>query len=146
MFDSDPPDIIGWRALLVASALGTVALEYALSIGLWIPAARRWLMPLGIVFHIVIYVTLPVSVFSALCCLLYVTYFDPDDVHEVIDRMSGVPTPRASAAIEADRAAVAGHQLPAEGGSVKVRRAALPAASSRRASRSACAMESGARR
>jgi hypothetical protein len=88
IFDSDPPAIPGWHAMIMAASIGTVALEYALAIGLWFGPARRWLIPTGIVFHIVIYMTLPVTVFSALSCLLYLAYFDPDDVHAAIDRLS----------------------------------------------------------
>ena len=90
VFDSDPPAVPGWRALLALSAIGTVALEYALAIGLWFRGARRWLIPAGVVFHVAIYIALPVSVFSALSCLLYLAYLDPDEVHTAIDRMSGV--------------------------------------------------------
>jgi hypothetical protein len=101
VFDSDPPAFAGWNALMLVSAIGTVAFEYALAIGLWIAAARRWLIPLGIVFHIVIYVTFPVTVFSALSCLLYLTYFDPDDVHAVIDRLSGAAHVMSAADVQA---------------------------------------------
>lgn len=88
IFGSDPPDIPGWRAVVVALSLGTVALELALAVGLWFRRARRWLIPAGIGFHIFIYLTLPVTVFSALSCLLYLAYFDPDEVHGAIDRMT----------------------------------------------------------
>ncbi|HMI94350.1 MAG TPA: HTTM domain-containing protein [Polyangiales bacterium] len=90
VFDSDPPDVPGWRALMLVLAVGTVLLELALAVGLWLPRARRWLIPAGIVLHLSIYIALPVTVFSALSCLLYLAYFDPDEVHRVIDRLSGV--------------------------------------------------------
>jgi hypothetical protein len=89
IFDSDPPAVPGWHAFVAGSSIATVALEYALAFGLWSRAARRWLVPIGIAFHVVIYMTLPVTVFSALSCLMYLAYFDPDDVHAVIDRLSG---------------------------------------------------------
>jgi hypothetical protein len=88
IFDSDPPNVAGWHAFIASASVATVLLEYALAGGLWIPALRRWLVPIGIAFHIVIYVTLPVTVFSALSCLLYLCYFDPDQVHAAIDRLS----------------------------------------------------------
>lgn len=88
IFDSDPPNVPGWHALMAAGSIGTVLLEYALAVGLWVPRARRWLIPLGIVFHVLIYATLPVTIFSALSCLLYLCYFDPDEVHAVIDKLS----------------------------------------------------------
>lgn len=89
VFDSDPPAIPGWHALVVAMSLGSLALELALAVGLWFRRTRRWLIPAGVALHVVIYVTLPVDVFSALSCLLYLAYFDPDELHRAIDRISG---------------------------------------------------------
>ena len=88
VFDSDPPDLPGWSALIAAAAIATFLLELALAIGLWIPRARRWLIPAGFALHLLIYIALPVTVFSALSCLLYLAYLDPDDVHRTIDRLS----------------------------------------------------------
>lgn len=88
IFDSDPPIIPAWHALMSAASIGTVLLEYALAFGLWIPVARRWLIPIGIVFHAIIYMTLPVTIFSALSCLLYLTYLEPDEVHATFDQLS----------------------------------------------------------
>jgi hypothetical protein len=90
VFDSDPPDVPGWRALMLLLAVATMLLELALAVGLWIPRARRWLIPAGIALHVSIYVALPVTVFSALSLLLYLAYLDPDEVHRAIDRLSGV--------------------------------------------------------
>jgi len=89
ILDSDPPDFPGWHALVVAISLGTVALEMALAVGLWFRRVRRFLIPAGIALHILIYVTLPVTVFSGLSVLLYLAYLDPDEVHRSIDRISG---------------------------------------------------------
>ena len=88
VFDSDPPDLPGWRALMLLASVATVLLEFALAIGLWNARARRWLIPAGIAFHVMIYITLPVTVFSALSCLLYLAYVDPDALHRAIDRLS----------------------------------------------------------
>ena len=89
LFHSDPPDLPGWRALLIAVSASTVALELALAVGLWFRRARRWLVPAGVGLHLFIYLTLPVNVFSALSLVLYLAYLDPDDVHAAIDRLSG---------------------------------------------------------
>lgn len=88
VFDSDPPGFAGWHALLAAAAIFTTLLEYALALGLWFRRGRRWLVPLGIAFHLLIYATMPVSIFSALACLLYLAYLDPDEVHAAIERLS----------------------------------------------------------
>ena len=50
--------------------------------------ARYLLLP-GLAFHAVIYCTLPVYTFSATMVVLYLAYFDPDDVHGFIDRLQG---------------------------------------------------------
>jgi hypothetical protein len=79
----------GWGALVLVLAIGTILTELALGVGLWFERARRWLVPIGIAFHVFIYVTVPVTVFSALSCALYLAYFDPDRVHAAIDRLEG---------------------------------------------------------
>jgi hypothetical protein len=89
VFDSDPPAVPGWRTMVILASLGTVALELALSIGLWFRRSRRWLIPAGVALHILIYVTLPVRIFSVLSVLLYLAFIDPDEVHRTIDRLSG---------------------------------------------------------
>jgi hypothetical protein len=93
IFGSDPPEFAGWRAVLVVASVGTVALELALSVGLWFRRARRWLVPAGVGLHVFIYVTLPVHIFSALSVLLYLAYLDPDEVHRTLDRLSGAASP-----------------------------------------------------
>lgn len=90
IFDSDPPAIPGWHLMVQLFAIGTVVLELALAVGLWWPRAQRWLIPAGIGFHLIIYVTLPVTVFSVLSCLLYLAYLDADSVHRAIDRLQSM--------------------------------------------------------
>ena len=96
VFDSDPPALPAYHLLILALSIGTVLLEFSLAAGLWLRAARPFLIPLGIAFHVMIYVTLPVTIFSALSCLLYLAYLDPDEVHAFIDRMSGAPIDQVS--------------------------------------------------
>ncbi len=74
--------------LVQASALFSVAFEYVLAFGLWRRRWRRWLVPAGVVFHGVIYFTMPVITFTVTTWLLYVLYFPPDEVHRAIDRVS----------------------------------------------------------
>jgi hypothetical protein len=88
-FDSDPPMIVGWHLMVQTMAVATVVIEFGLAFGLWWRRARRWLIPAGIGFHLLIYVTFPVTVFSMLTCFLYLAYCDPDAVHRGIDRLSG---------------------------------------------------------
>lgn len=59
---------------------GTIALEYALAFGLW-TRARSVLIPLGVVFHFAIYLSMPVASFSVLTIAWYLAYLDPERVH-----------------------------------------------------------------
>lgn len=69
------------------AAVGAVALELALVVGLWHSRARRWLLPAGVAFHALIYVSLSVQTFSVLVVALYLVFLDPDAVHETLDRL-----------------------------------------------------------
>jgi len=69
-------------------------LEYALTVGLWIPRVRLPLMALGLSFHAGLYYFLPVTVFSISSMAAYIAYFHPAQVHRAIDRMLGTMTPR----------------------------------------------------
>ncbi|MBL8584494.1 MAG: HTTM domain-containing protein [Rhizobiaceae bacterium] len=91
---SDYPAMPSFPTMAMLTAVAVVVLEYALAFGLPLRRTRRYLLPLGIAFHLTIYVTLPVYTFSATMLLLYLAYLDPDRVHRVIDRMQcvdGVP-------------------------------------------------------
>jgi uncharacterized membrane protein YphA (DoxX/SURF4 family) len=83
--NSSYPDWPGFHALAVAASVVTVVLEYALAFGLWVPRARRVLVPLGVAFHLVLYYSVPLSTFTASMCLLYLAFADPERVHASID-------------------------------------------------------------
>jgi Vitamin K-dependent gamma-carboxylase len=78
---SDMPAWSGFRPLTMAVAVAVVALEYALAFGLFVPRLRRVLLPLGILFHGVLYVLLPIATFSLTCWAIYLAYLDPEAVH-----------------------------------------------------------------
>lgn len=83
--------------LMTAIAIGTVALEYYLAVGLWIRRWQRFTIPLAIAFHLLIYITVPVATFSLTMCLLFLLFLPPDDVHAAVDRVLGVAvSPRRS--------------------------------------------------
>jgi|GEM_PF-5153702 len=44
-------------------------------------------MPRGVLFHGSLYFVVPVETFSATMILLYLAYFEPDDVHRAIDNV-----------------------------------------------------------
>lgn len=87
---SDYPAFPGLPALAMVTAAAVVLLEYALAFGLPFRRTRRYLVWAGLAFHVVIYVTLPVFTFSATMILLYLAYFDADDVDRVIRRLLGL--------------------------------------------------------
>lgn len=87
---SDYPALPGLPALAMVTAVAVVLLEYALAFGLPFRRTRRYLVWAGLAFHAVIYVTLPVFTFSATMILLYLAYFDADDVDRVIQRLQGM--------------------------------------------------------
>lgn len=86
---SDYPRWPGFHTLMAASAWGSMLLEFALAFGLFVRRLRGPLLMLGLLFHAFIYWTLPVGVFSALMGLLYLAFFDPDDVHRALARLHG---------------------------------------------------------
>jgi hypothetical protein len=91
---SDRPHGLLWIAATTGSALGTTALEFALAGGLWVPRLRRWLIPVGMAFHGLIYMTLPVLTFTLTMWALYLAFLDPDAVHRAIDRLQGARAAR----------------------------------------------------
>lgn len=86
---SDYPALPGFHALTIVTALAVVMLEYALAFGLPFRRTRRYLVWLGLAFHALIYVSLPVYTFSATMLLLYLAYFDADAVDRVTRRVHG---------------------------------------------------------
>jgi hypothetical protein len=88
----------GWVAPIFSlAAVGNVLLEYALAFGMPFARTRRWLILPGLALHATFYLLLPVTVYSATVMVLYLAYLDPDAVHRVIDRLSGVSPPGSPA-------------------------------------------------
>ena len=88
-FGSDVPTGVWFTLGCQALALATVALELALAVGLWFSAARRWLLPAGVLFHAGLYLTLPVATFTVTMFVLYLAFLDPAAVHRGLDRLLG---------------------------------------------------------
>jgi hypothetical protein len=80
--------------LFVLAAWLTVALELALAFGLLFRRTRRWLVIPGLLLHGVMYMTLQVFTFTVTMWLLYLAFFDADEVHRVLDRIQGVDATR----------------------------------------------------
>ena len=85
----DYASIPGFSALCFIAAITTVTLEFSLAFGLYIPKLRKYLMPAGIVLHILFYVLLPIRTFTLTMILLYLAFIPAASVHRFIDNMHG---------------------------------------------------------
>jgi len=94
---SDFPDFPGFEALCFLAGAGSMALEYVLGPGLFFRRLQPVLIPVGVLFHAVIYWTMPVATFSVTMWLFYLAYLDPDVVHRFLDRISAPSGPAPSA-------------------------------------------------
>ena len=83
----DYASVPGFSALCFVAAVTTVTLEFLLSFGLYLPKFRKYLMPFGIVLHILFYVLLPIHTFTLTMILLYLAFIPAASVHCFIDNM-----------------------------------------------------------
>lgn len=84
------------HATMMLSAMLTVALEYALAFGMLFRKTRRWLVIPGLLMHGIFYVVLPVATYTATMWILYLAYFEADEVHALIEKLSGTGPPSSS--------------------------------------------------
>jgi hypothetical protein len=82
---SDYPALPGFHEVMILTAVGVLLVELALAVGMFMRRTHRWLLPIGILFHGVMVVTLPVATFSVTMWLLYLAVLDPDRVHTFMD-------------------------------------------------------------
>ncbi len=90
-YGSDYPAVFDWPAMSSSAAIFTVILEYVLAFGLWIPRFQKWLIPVGVIFHLMLYYLLPVWTFSLTVCLLYLSFIPPKKIHNFIDFLVSKP-------------------------------------------------------
>ena len=65
----------------VAGGAGCItALELVLPVALWIPRARPFAIPIGVVFHVVIGVSMLIVTFSVAMIASYLLFLDPEGV------------------------------------------------------------------
>ena len=83
----DYASIPGFSALCFVMANATVVLEFLLAFGLYFPKLHKYLMPAGIVLHILFYVLLPIRTFTLTMILLYLAFIPASSVHRFIDNM-----------------------------------------------------------
>jgi hypothetical protein len=84
---SDPIELPGFTLFCLVSAWVVVVLEYVLPFALFVRAWHWFLVPLGMAFHLLLYVSIPVGTFSLTMCVLYLAYLHEDDVHAVVDTL-----------------------------------------------------------
>lgn len=89
---SDYPTWPGFHNAMVFLSLCAIGIEGALAVGVFVRRWHRWVLPLGLLLHGVIYVTLPVGTFSLSMAALYFAVLDPQVLHRAIDRLLGVKT------------------------------------------------------
>lgn len=87
---SDYPTWPGFHGLMVFLSLCAIGIEGGLAVGVFLRRWHRWVLPLGLLLHGVIYVTLPVGTFSLSMAALYLAVLDPQVLHSAIDRLLGV--------------------------------------------------------
>jgi hypothetical protein len=80
------------------SAVGVVALEYALAIGLWFRIGRRYLFLPGALMHLGMYAFLPAYHISWHMWMAYLAFVPADQVHNFLEEQFGHPVPARSVA------------------------------------------------
>ncbi|MFT3774595.1 MAG: HTTM domain-containing protein [Minicystis sp.] len=85
--DISPPLL---RELGRVGGLLVLLAEIFIPVGLWWPRTRKAAVAVGVILHLVFYVVVPVQTFSVTMILLYLAFVPADDVHRVIDRLSGL--------------------------------------------------------
>ena len=89
IYGSTFPGFDGFTTLALLIGVSTVIIEITLGIGLLIPRVRPFLVVVGFFFHGTIFILLPVFTFSATMWVLYLAYFNPDEIHKMIDKLQG---------------------------------------------------------
>ncbi|MCA9395930.1 MAG: HTTM domain-containing protein [Candidatus Omnitrophica bacterium] len=88
-FGSDLPSSVFFNWMMILLSWGTLLIEFYLMLALWFKKTRKTAVILGILFHLGLFYTLPVSVFSLTMCLSYILFFEPESVTEFIRKISG---------------------------------------------------------
>ncbi len=83
----DYASIPGFSAFCFVIAIATVILEFLLAFGLYIPKFHKYLMPAGIVLHVLFYILLPIRTFTLTMILLYLAFIPAASVHRFINNM-----------------------------------------------------------
>jgi hypothetical protein len=79
--------------ILMVAAWVIVALEFALTVGLFFKRTRNWLVLIGLILYGAFYLGLDVSTFSVTLWVMYLAFYNADEVHRLIDYLSGYTRP-----------------------------------------------------
>jgi hypothetical protein len=90
---SDAPVGVWWPWFTHFLAVSTVVLEFAFAFGMFFRRLQPVLVPTAIVFHGLLFWSLPVGPFSLTMWLLTLAYLDADAVHAWFDRMHAARSP-----------------------------------------------------
>ncbi|MCB9674102.1 MAG: HTTM domain-containing protein [Alphaproteobacteria bacterium] len=85
---SDPIDLPGFALFCMLSAWFVVAFEYFLPFALFVRRWHGWLVPAAMLFHGILYVSIPVGTFTATMWVYYLAYLDPEAVHRVVGQLT----------------------------------------------------------
>jgi len=89
---SDPPTQWWFRPMILCASIGTTILEYILCFALWFRVGRRWLLIPGLLFHFLIYITLPAFTIGFQVMVCYLAFVPVDQFRRWSDDLLGVDT------------------------------------------------------
>lgn len=87
---ADPIAIPGFEWMMTAAAVGTIAGELALAVFPWFARVRLPTLLFGVVFHGLLFVSLPVGPFSATVWVMYLAYLPAVDVDNFVRRLLSI--------------------------------------------------------
>ena len=87
-------DVTAHSWFFVALSWIVIVLEFSSAFGMPFRQTRRYLVIPGLLLHSVFYIMLPVRTFSVTVILLYLAYFNANEVHRIIDELNGMAPDR----------------------------------------------------
>lgn len=86
---SNYPDFQFFSEIMLILSIATVVIEFVLCFLLWFEKFQKFIIPMAILFHLIIYYTLSVKIYSLTMCLMFLIFINPDKVHNFIDKLLG---------------------------------------------------------
>lgn len=80
------PASYSFKIILSIISIFVVLLEFVLVL-LIFKRFRKWLILPGLLFHGLLFMFLPVSIYSINCMICYLAFFDADAIHRIIDKL-----------------------------------------------------------